>query len=134
METARETKPYHHQLSPTVAVCHLDSQRQQRPRRLRIHVVSLLLIFVAFDASADLDKPREGTLIARCAAPEDHTLGDTLRDDVCAPSWTDDLHHESYDYTATPWWERWYVGPLPPSEQDLALLYRPGERRPLWGY
>jgi|GEM_PF-7022126 len=55
------------------------------------------------------------------------------RDD-CTPAWTEELQKEYQDHDTTPWWEDFHLGPQSLSEQELRFLYRPGERRPLWGY
>jgi hypothetical protein len=107
--------------------------------RLGVFVASVLLLCTPLSVSAAPLVPPQGELLGRCADPTDLSLSDNLRGEDCPLPWSEELRSEELrkeyrDEDTTEWWERFSLGPQEFSEQELRFLYRPGERRPLWGY
>lgn len=78
--------------------------------------------------------PSSGDVITRC---ENLSQGPTLeygQKDPCALPWSEKLHEQYRSEDETGPWDFFQWGPQEPSKSDLSLMYRPGERRPLWGY
>lgn len=78
--------------------------------------------------------PSSGEVIARCADPARRPTSTYEQDDPCSPQWSEKLQEQSQSENETDFLDSFHWGPQEPSEFDLRLRYRPGERRPLWGY
>ena len=99
-----------------------------------VSATGLLLLITPFQSGAAPLAPSAGEIVTRCEDSLESSSPEAQRGDNCAPPWAEELQQEYQDRGAAKWWERLYVGPQAMSEQELSLLYRPGERRPLWGY
>jgi hypothetical protein len=99
-----------------------------------VSATGLLLLLTPLRLGAAPLTPSAGETVTRCEYPTGASSPQTQRGDDCAPPWAEELQDEYQDRGTTNWWEHLYVGPQAMSEQELSLLYRPGERRPLWGY
>ena len=99
-----------------------------------VSATGLLLLITPFQSGAAPLTPSAGETVTRCEDSAGASSPQAQRGDNCAPPWAEELQQEYQDRGAAKWWERLYVGPQAMSEQELSLLYRPGERRPLWGY
>ncbi len=78
--------------------------------------------------------PSSGEVLAPCRDPARGTMPQYGQDDPCSPQWSEKLQEQSHPENETDFWNSFHWGPQEPSESELGLLYRPGERRPLWGY
>jgi hypothetical protein len=94
----------------------------------------LLLLVTPIRLGADPLAPSAGEIITQCEDRTGTSSPDAQRRDDCDRPWAEELHDEYQDRGGANWWEHFRVGPQAMSEQELSLLYRPGERRPLWGY
>ena len=108
-----------------------------KPRRQSIWVTSLFCLSLlelqgtSFGAGVPSSSDE---VVSRC---EDRTSGRTLKysqNDPCTSLWSDELQDQDQVQGDTEWWKSFRWGPSEMSESELRLLYRPGERRPLWGY
>ncbi len=75
-----------------------------------------------------------GEVIARC---DDRHLGLAPMgnpDDPCTSRWSEQLQEQDRAPDEIEEWQSFDWGPYEMSEFELSMLYRPGERRPLWGY
>jgi hypothetical protein len=94
----------------------------------------LLLLLAPLQLGAAPLTSSTGETVTQCEDLRGTSSSEAQRSDDCAPPWAEELQEEYQDRGATNWWENFRVGPQEMSEQELSLLYRPGERRPLWGY
>ena len=113
--------------------------RGQKPGSTTCKIVGvtatgLLLLLTPLRIGAAPLAPSAGETITQCEDSAGVASPQAQRGDDCAPPWSEELQEEHQDRGTANWWERLYVGPQAMSEQELSLLYRPGERRPLWGY
>jgi hypothetical protein len=99
-----------------------------------VSATSLLLLLTPFQSGAAPLAPSAGGIVTRCEDPPGTSSPEARRGDDCAPPWAEELQEEYQDQGSENWWDHLHVGPQEMSEQELSLLYRPGERRPLWGY
>ena len=105
--------------------------------RVEIFLTSLLLLITPLQLLAAPLAPYTtdtGELSARCRSQAETSLPQEQRRDDCTSFWAEELQKKYQDHDTTPWWQDFRLGPQALSEQELRLLYRPGERRPLWGY
>ncbi len=101
---------------------------------VEVSATGLLLLLTPLRLSAAPLAPSAGKIVTQCEELTETSSPETQRGDDCAPPWAEELQEEYQDRGTTHWWEHLHVGPQEMSEQELSLLYRPGERRPLWGY
>jgi len=99
-----------------------------------IFSTSLLLLLIPLRLYAAPLGPSASKLVTRCEGPAKTSSSEAQRGDNCTSVWAEELEKEYQDRDAEDWWKRFYLGPQDMSEQELHFLYRPGERRPLWGY
>jgi hypothetical protein len=99
-----------------------------------VAAISLLLLITPFQSGAAPLAPSAGEIVTQCEDPTGASSPGAQRGDDCTPPWAEELQEEYQDRGTANWWENFRVGPQEMSEQELSLLYRPGERRPLWGY
>jgi hypothetical protein len=99
-----------------------------------VSATGLLLLLTPLRLSAAPLAPSAGEIVTQCEDLTETSSPETQRGDDCAPPWAEELQEEYQDRGTANWWENFRVGPQEMSEQELSLLYRPGERRPLWGY
>jgi hypothetical protein len=99
-----------------------------------ISATGLLLLLTPLRIGAAPLTPSAGKTITQCEDSAGASLPQAQRGEDCSPPWAEELKEEYQDRGTANWWEHLYVGPQAMSEQELSLLYRPGERRPLWGY
>jgi hypothetical protein len=110
-----------------------------QPRHRMTYAVSLfclsLLPWQRAPFAFAVAPPPSGTVVSRCEDPASTTSSENAQDAACTSRWSQELQQQHrVDDGAEPTWESFQWGPYPMSEFELSLLYRPGERRPLWGY
>jgi len=99
-----------------------------------VSATGLLLLLTPLRLGAAPLASSAGEIVTRCEDRLGSSSPEAQRRDDCAQPWAEELQEEYQDSGTSNWWERLHVGPQEMSEQELSLLYRPGERRPLWGY
>jgi len=109
-----------------------------KPRRYALCVVSLwclsgLELRVAPHAFAT-PPLSPGEVIARCEDQASRRDQKDAQDDPCTSQRAEELQHSYRAPGDNGPWDSFHWGPYAMSEFELGLLYRPGERRPLWGY
>jgi len=108
-----------------------------KPRRHILCVVSLWCLSVLelrLASPTFATPPSAGGVISRC---EDRALRSEWKDgqnEPCRSLWAEELQQSYRAPDDKGWWESFQWGPYAMSDFELSLLYRPGERRPLWGY
>lgn len=75
-----------------------------------------------------------GEVISRCEDRTSRREQKDAQEDPCIPLWAEELQQSYRAPEDSELWESFDWGPYAMSEFELSLLYRPGERRPLWGY
>jgi hypothetical protein len=123
-------------LTQTERHTEINGRRPESTTRkiIGLSATGLLLLLTPLRLGATPLTPSGGETITQCEDSARASSPQAQRGDDCAPPWAEELQQEHQDRGTADWWERLYVGPQAMSEQELSLLYRPGERRPLWGY
>ena|SRR5689334_1386088 len=75
-----------------------------------------------------------GDVISHCEDRSSERALQSGSDDPCTSRWSEKMQEQYRAPGDTTPWESFRWGPSEFSESELDLLYRPGERRPLWGY
>lgn len=75
-----------------------------------------------------------GNVLARCYDRSFGLAPPVEKDDLCTSLWSEELQQQDRVPDDPEPWKSFHWGPYEMSELELRFLYRPGERRPLWGY
>jgi len=101
---------------------------------VEISSISFVLLLIPLQLYAAPLGPSAGKLVTRCEDSAEVSSAEAQRGNNCTSVWVEELEKEYQDRDTEDWRARFHLGPQAMSEQELHFLYRPGERRPLWGY